>query len=73
MEIVEFLLNRPHVELCQLLKLAGITDSGGAGKRMVAAGEVRVDGQPESRKSAKIRAGQSVQCRGITILVKMPS
>ena len=72
METIEFLLSRPHVELCQLLKLAGIAGSGGAGKRLVAAGEVRVDGQPESRKTAKIRAGQSVQCRDVTILVKAP-
>lgn len=73
MEVIEFLLSRPHVELCQLLKLAGIAESGGGGKRIVAAGEVLVDGQPESRKSAKIRAGQSVQCRGVTILIKVPS
>ena len=73
METIEFLLSRPHVELCQLLKLAGIAESGGGGKRIVAAGEVRVDGQPESRKAAKIRAGQSVRCRGVTILVKLPS
>ena len=73
METIEFLLSRPHVELCQLLKLAGIAESGGGGKRIVAAGEVMVDGQPESRKSAKIRAGQSVECRGVTILVKVPS
>jgi ribosome-associated protein len=72
METIEFLLSRPHVELCQLLKLAGIAESGGAGKRLVAAGEVRVDGQPESRKTAKIRAGQIVQCRGVSILVKAP-
>ena len=73
METIEFLLRRPHVELCQLLKLAGLAESGGAGKRIVAAGEVRVDGQPESRKSAKIRAGQAVECRGVTIVVKVPS
>ena len=73
METIEFLLSRPHVELCQLLKLTGIAESGGGGKRIVAAGEVMVDGQPESRKSAKIRAGQSVECRGVTILVKVPS
>ncbi len=72
METIEFLLSRPHVELCQLLKLAGIAESGGAGKRIVAAGEVIVDGQPENRKTAKIRAGQSVECRGVTILVKAP-
>ena len=70
MEVIEFLLSRPHVELCQLLKLAGIAESGGGGKRMVAAGEVRVDGQPESRKTAKIRAGQSVECRGVKIVVQ---
>jgi ribosome-associated protein len=73
METIEFLLSRPHVELCQLLKLTGIADSGGGGKRIVAAGGVRVDGQPESRKTAKIRAGQSVRYREVTILVKAPS
>jgi ribosome-associated protein len=67
---VEFVLSKEHIELCQLLKLAGIAESGGAGKHLVAAGEVSVDGQPESRKTAKIRAGQSVLCRGTTITVK---
>ena len=72
MESVDFVLSTPHVELCQLLKLAGIADSGGAGKQLVAAGEVTVDGHPEHRKTAKIRAGQSVLCRGVTIRVKAP-
>ena len=72
METTEFTLSRDHIELCQLLKLAGIAESGGAGKHLVAAGEVSVDGQPEARKTAKIRAGQSVLCRGVTILVKAP-
>ena len=58
-----------HVELCQLLKLAGIAHSGGQGKHIVAAGEVRVDGAVELRKTAKIRSGQRVECRGITITV----
>ncbi|MCX7159338.1 MAG: RNA-binding S4 domain-containing protein [Proteobacteria bacterium] len=68
----EFVLSREHIELCQLLKAVGIAESGGAGKHLVAAGEVSVDGQPESRKTAKIRAGQSVTCQGVTILVKAP-
>ncbi len=66
---VPFQLNAEFVELCNLLKLAGVADSGGQGKRMVADGEVTVDGQPESRKSAKIRAGQTVVCRGVTLVV----
>ena len=68
LETIEFRLKGEHVRLCDLLKLAGIADSGGQGKRLVAAGEVNVDGQPESRKSAKIRAGQIVECRGVRIV-----
>ena len=68
----EFVLSREHIELCQLLKAVGLAESGGAGKHWVAAGEVSVDGKAESRKTAKIRAGQSVTCQGVTILVKAP-
>lgn len=50
-----------HIELNQLLKLAGACDSGGAGKALVASGAVRVDGRQELRKTCKIRAGQTVQ------------
>jgi ribosome-associated protein len=68
----EFRLRDDHVRLCDLLKLAGVTDSGGQGKQLVAAGAVVVDGQPESRKTAKIRAGQQVDCQGVRILVRAP-
>ena len=68
METIEFRLNGEHIRLCDLLKLAGIAESGGQGKHRVAAGEVNVDGQPENRKSAKIRAGQIVECRGVRIV-----
>ena len=72
MSEIEFELRGEFVALCDLLKLTGIADSGGAGKVLVAAGEVMVDGLPESRKTAKIRAGQRVICRGMTVLVKAP-
>ena len=64
-----FRLVGEYVELNNLLKLVGLVDSGGAGKALVAAGEVRVDGAIESRKTAKIRAGQVVECRGVRIAV----
>ncbi len=73
MQNVEFRLTGDHVELCHLLKLAGVADSGGRGKALVAAGEVTVDGRPESRKTAKIRAGQVVACRGVEIRVVAPA
>jgi ribosome-associated protein len=66
---IEFPLEREHVELHQLLKLVGLCDSGGAGKAMVARGEVTVDGEPESRKARKLRAGARVQVGDTTIVV----
>jgi ribosome-associated protein len=51
---------RPFVELCDLLKLTGICSSGGSAKQVIAAGEVKVDGQVELRKRCKIRPGQII-------------
>ncbi|MEE7565169.1 RNA-binding S4 domain-containing protein [Xanthomonas sp. Kuri4-3] len=69
MQILEFELDREHVELNQLLKLAGLADSGGQGKAIVASGAVSVDGVVELRKTAKIRAGQTVQVDATEIRV----
>jgi ribosome-associated protein len=69
MQQLEFQLNGEFVELNQLLKLVGVCDSGGAGKRLVASGEVAVDGQPELRKTCKIRAGQLVTLGDVNIRV----
>jgi ribosome-associated protein len=68
-EVVTIELREDHIELCKLLKLAGVADSGSQGKQMVADGLVTVDGRPESRKAAKIRAGQAVACLGTRIEV----
>jgi ribosome-associated protein len=70
MQQIEFKLNGEFVELNQLLKLAGLCDSGGAGKKIVASGAVSVDGQQELRKTAKIRAGQKVSIGDVSIIVK---
>ena len=70
MQRIDFDLDRDFVELNQLLKLAGLCDSGGAGKQLVASGAVRVDGLPEQRKTAKIRAGQTVQLGNVLIRLR---
>ena len=69
MQPLRFELDREHVELNQLLKLAGLCDSGGAGKALVASGAVSVDGTVELRKTCKIRAGQLVQVGDTRIAV----
>ncbi|MEJ0002763.1 MAG: RNA-binding S4 domain-containing protein [Pararobbsia sp.] len=67
---VEFILSGEYVEVNQLLKLVGLCDSGGAGKMLVADGLVKVDRKLETRKTAKIRAGQVVMFGDVRIQVK---
>jgi len=68
-QTLSFELSTEYVELCNLLKLVGLADSGGRGKTMVAEGLVQVNGVVESRKTAKIRRGQTVQVAGHMIEV----
>lgn len=70
MQSLEFELNDEYVELNQLLKLVGICDSGGAGKVLVAAGKVKVDGKTELRKTCKIRSGQVVTLGDVRVAVR---
>lgn len=70
MQKVSFELSGEFVELNQLLKLVGLCDSGGAGKMLVASGDVKVDGKQELRKTAKIRAGQQVSVGDVRISVE---
>ncbi len=69
MQKLTFELNSEFVEINQLLKLSGLVDSGGAGKNLVASGVVSVDGKKELRKTAKIRAGQTVGVGDVRISV----
>ncbi|MFC0135186.1 RNA-binding protein [Massilia eurypsychrophila] len=69
MQKLTFELNSEFVEVNQLLKLSGLVDSGGAGKNLVASGAVSVDGKKELRKTAKIRAGQTVSVGDVRISV----
>jgi ribosome-associated protein len=56
----DFRLEGEYIELNILLKLLALAPSGGAAKAMVAAGEVMVDGEVETRKTRKLRIGQVV-------------
>lgn len=75
MERIDFGLEPGHefVELNQLLKLVGVCDSGGAGKALVSAGQVHVDGAVETRRTCKIRPGQRVRVGGLEIKVMAAS
>ncbi len=51
---------QPHIELCDLLKIMGFCPSGGTAKKLIADGNVMVDGKTEYRKRCKIHSGQRV-------------
>lgn len=67
--MLELQLRGEYIELDKLLKAMGLADSGGQARALIAAGEVRVDGQVELRKTAKMRAGQVVEFGGQQVRV----
>jgi|GEM_PF-201791 len=56
-----FQLTADHVTLGQLLKIVGIIGSGGEAKLFLAQDVVSVNGEPESRRGRKLRAGDLVE------------
>jgi ribosome-associated protein len=57
------------IELCQLLKFAGLTESGGEAKLVISQELVSVNGEIETRKRRKIMAGDRVAFGGQTVIV----
>ena len=48
------------VELYKILKFEGLADSGGNAKQAIADGRVSVNGEVETRKRKKIKAGDQI-------------
>ena len=67
--MLELTLRGEFIELDKLLKAMGLADSGGQARALISAGEVKVDGQVELRKTAKMRAGQVVAFGGQQVRV----
>lgn len=66
---LHFAVRGEYIQLDQLLKAAGLVGSGGEAHAVVEAGEVRVDGKPETRKRAKLRPGQRVRFGSAEVLL----
>jgi ribosome-associated protein len=52
------------IRLGQLLKLAGVAESGADAKALLAAGAVTVNGEPEERRGRQLRPGDVVAVAG---------
>ena len=48
------------IRLGELLKLAGVVGTGGEAKMLLASVEVRVNGEPETRRGRQLHAGDEV-------------
>jgi len=60
-----------YIELIKLLKLLHIAQSGGHAKIMVEEGEVKLNGETEYRKRAKLRPGDLVETSGKKISIEV--
>jgi len=72
MTTIDFRLRDEFIQLDQLLKVTGLSPSGGAAHGAITAGQVEVDGHVELRKRAKLRAGQRVRFAGQEIVLSPP-
>ncbi len=56
----DFPLRGEHITLDALLKATGLAPSGGAAKLLIAEGGAQVNGETETRRGRKLRAGDEV-------------
>lgn len=56
--------DKSDLRLDQFLKLASITGSGGEAKFLIQSGEVKVNGQTETRRRRKLAVGDVVEVAG---------
>ncbi|MFW5899390.1 MAG: RNA-binding S4 domain-containing protein [Jiangellaceae bacterium] len=56
--------------LVAAVKLAGFAETGGRAGRMIRAGEVRVNGEVETRKKRKLRPGDEIAINDETFVIE---
>ena len=67
--VEEFILRDDFIKLGQLLKAAGLVDSGVEAKAVIVDGLVKVNGTVEIQRGKKIHGGELVEYNGNTIKV----
>lgn len=65
-----FKINGAYIELIQLLKAVGIAQTGGHAKFIVDEGEVVRNGEVETRKRAKLVAGDRIEVQGEVFILE---
>jgi ribosome-associated protein len=70
MKELKYKLSGEYIELIKLLKLMRFAESGAHAKILVEEGKVRLNGNPEFRKRAKLRPGDEVEIEGTKIILE---
>ncbi len=68
--MIEFTLSSEYIELIKLLKVLHLVESGGQAKLYVEDGYIKLNGEVEFRKRAKLKEGDVVEFDGQQILIK---
>ncbi|MDR3209841.1 MAG: RNA-binding S4 domain-containing protein [Oscillospiraceae bacterium] len=68
--MTEVTITSEYIRLDQFLKFAGIAQTGGAAKDMIAAGEVVIDEQPVLQRGKKLRDGCVLRAAGALYRVR---
>ena len=58
-----------YIKLQDLLKFAGVTDTGGMAKEVIQAGEVKVNGEVCTMRGKKLRPGDVAELDGVRLVV----
>jgi len=66
----EVFIKTETINLDQFLKWSGAVMTGGQAKLMIQQGQVKVNGEVETRRSRKLYPGDRVEFQGETFLVK---
>ena len=70
--IDEFHAREGTIRLGQLLKAAGLVDSGGEAKAVLAAGSVTVNGEVETRRGRQLAPGDVVTLGDASVTLSPP-
>ncbi len=69
----ELVLDGPGIRLGQLLKFAGLVDTGADAKTLLAAEGVEVNGEVDTRRGRQLHDGDEVRAQGQTVVVRLPA
>lgn len=69
MNVLTYQLKDEYIELYKLIKLLDLVDSGGEAKQLIEHGVVLRNDEVETRKRAKIRAGDVITIGDVTVEV----